>query len=519
MTFQGSSYVELDPFRQTRSGSAFSPWHSRVGTPLHIPGFCLATQVEKAFVRYEELFHERPSTASTPLDPDDLPLESPDEDTDKSPERHAPKAAVILTSATTSGSSRGPPQSHLSPIIPISKYHKKQHSKAGRQRKRAAARQVDASKNPKISHGVKKSVQQRILDAFKDASTRLGSALQLGEHIHTDFSLAFEDVSVARTAFIALDQDDEFDPLEHSVETLIAEHGYSEIDWDGKEFIPILSADEHVLSSLVGRPDDENWDKEVNVAISDLFEEFRGVYHLQAKEKVHRRAGAGSSFPAVSVGISYGGGQQRVGNLAHSPHNRAALSALLRSTPLLRIANFADFALRMTAPDLHDFYADTLEEVCKGNPSLSPNFPNNAFAGATLNLGPRTATCIHTDHYNHPGGMCAITALGNYDYKVRGQLVLKKLKLIIRFPPGSTILIPSALVPHGNIPVAQHERRYSFTQYFAGGIFRWVECGHQTQHSFLSSGGQFKRTGKRRWEESVNRLSTWTQLKEHWGLY
>jgi len=46
---------------------------------------------------------------------------------------------------------------------------------------------------------------------------------------------------------------------------------------------------------------------------------------------------------------------------------------------------------------------------------------------------------------------------------------------MIEFPPGATILIPSAIVTHFNMPVEENETRHSFTQYAAGGLFRWVD--------------------------------------------
>lgn len=39
------------------------------------------------------------------------------------------------------------------------------------------------------------------------------------------------------------------------------------------------------------------------------------------------------------------------------------------------------------------------------------------------------------------------------------------------------ILIPSATLAHSNLPVSEGESRASFTQYCAGGIFRWVDNG------------------------------------------
>ena len=80
--------------------------------------------------------------------------------------------------------------------------------------------------------------------------------------------------------------------------------------------------------------------------------------------------------------------------------------------------------------------------------------------------------------------MCAVTAFGDFNPENGGHLILWECGLVIEFPPGSTILLPSAIISHSNIKIAQNERRYSFTQYTAGGIFRWVENGFQKADVF-----------------------------------
>lgn len=65
-------------------------------------------------------------------------------------------------------------------------------------------------------------------------------------------------------------------------------------------------------------------------------------------------------------------------------------------------------------------------------------------------------------------------------------MVLWDCHLVIEFPPGSTVLIPSAAILHSNtlIDVSAGEKRFSFTQYTAGGIFRWVDQGFQKKELF-----------------------------------
>ena len=59
--------------------------------------------------------------------------------------------------------------------------------------------------------------------------------------------------------------------------------------------------------------------------------------------------------------------------------------------------------------------------------------------------------------------------------------------LVIEFPPGSTILLPSAILAHSNVVISSNERHYSFTQYTAGALFRWVEWGFLKTEDFYAS--------------------------------
>jgi hypothetical protein len=96
--------------------------------------------------------------------------------------------------------------------------------------------------------------------------------------------------------------------------------------------------------------------------------------------------------------------------------------------------------------------------------------------------------------------------------------VLWDLQLVIEFPPGSTILIPSAVLHHSNIPIQKGEERYSFTQYTAGGLFRWVDHGFQKEgdyHSSLSKEEAIEEEGamRRRWTMGLGLFSTLDELK------
>ena len=136
-------------------------------------------------------------------------------------------------------------------------------------------------------------------------------------------------------------------------------------------------------------------------------------------------------------------------------------------------------------PKLYDYYVDCLGKLHAQNPTLHRLFPGSVFAAASYNFGPRTVCFKHKDFANLPFGLCAVTAFGDFDPKEGGHLILWECKL--EFPPGSTILLPLAVIAHSNVPIQRGEKRYSFAQYTAGGLFRWVEQGFQPSAAFYAS--------------------------------
>jgi hypothetical protein len=73
--------------------------------------------------------------------------------------------------------------------------------------------------------------------------------------------------------------------------------------------------------------------------------------------------------------------------------------------------------------------------------------------------------------------MCLITSISDHDPTKGGHMILWELGIVIEFPHGATIAIPSTVITHSNLPIAKHEHRVSFTQYAAGALIRWVDSG------------------------------------------
>ncbi|KAJ7903758.1 hypothetical protein B0H14DRAFT_2328860, partial [Mycena olivaceomarginata] len=152
----------------------------------------------------------------------------------------------------------------------------------------------------------------------------------------------------------------------------------------------------------------------------------------------------------------------------------------------------------------------SLPHLC---PTLNWPFVGSVFAACTFNFGPRAVTCAHLDFGNLAWGWCAIMSLGWFDADRGGHLILWDLKLIICFPPGSTILMPSAIIQHSNIPVQPHEKHFSFVQYTAGRLFRWIRNGYMTDEDFLKNSTMVEKVSREkaaeiRWEERVQMFSS-----------
>ncbi|KAJ7697296.1 hypothetical protein B0H16DRAFT_1484810 [Mycena metata] len=72
-----------------------------------------------------------------------------------------------------------------------------------------------------------------------------------------------------------------------------------------------------------------------------------------------------------------------------------------------------------------------------------------------------------------------LTALGNYKPRHGGHVIFWDLGLVVCFPPGSSILIPTGLIRYSFVRVRPGERRYSLLQWAGAGIARWfLNNGH-----------------------------------------
>lgn len=118
-------------------------------------------------------------------------------------------------------------------------------------------------------------------------------------------------------------------------------------------------------------------------------------------------------------------------------------------------------------------------------PGSSPPFPDGVFAAHSANVGRAAYAYMHEDFLNLAFGICAIQALGKFDHTKGGHLYFSQLGFATQFPAGCTILLPSAAITHGNVPISVKDGEYraSLVHYTPAGLFRYVDYNFRTKTS------------------------------------
>ncbi|KAJ6599944.1 hypothetical protein DFH09DRAFT_1303296 [Mycena vulgaris] len=281
--------------------------------------------------------------------------------------------------------------------------------------------------------------------------------------------------------------------------------GFRLVPWNGVDSRPIIDAKGRIIVVLAGQPHDPKYRNAAEAVFTTLVEEAASARFPPEISK-HRRG----PFPALNVGLAYSKGQRvpsRMGGGAYG----ALLQRLLGDPNIRRMAVYASAAFGLWVPK-HD------DALHRHLPHLGRNFEKSVFSCAAFNFGPNVWTFKHRDVLNVPFGWCAVQALGRFDPTKGGHLVLWDLKLVIEFPPGATILLPSATIAHSNIPVQAGDRRASFTQYTPGGLIRYIDNGFRTEGDLESEDPaeyeRLRRQKETRWEMGIGLFSTVKELLE-----
>ncbi|RDB20133.1 hypothetical protein Hypma_012874 [Hypsizygus marmoreus] len=294
-----------------------------------------------------------------------------------------------------------------------------------------------------------------------------------------------------------------------AVNELIAE-GFRYLNCPASESRPLLDDNGTVLAALVGQPPDPSFRRAARRAFETLMREGQAAGFR--REEMSSRRG---QFAALNVGVTYGNRTTQPVTLNDHEH-ADMVSRLLADADFQRLASFASAGFQLWAPNVYRYYKDHLDPLWARMPELRRNFPRSIFPSAAFNFGPNVWTYRHRDSLNCPFGWCAIQALGDFDPTRGGHLILWELRLVIEFPPGSLVLIPSATISHSNVPVQGGDTRASFTQYCAGGLFRYVDNGFRTEKEFekedVAGFRQMCKLKETRWTMGLGLLSKFDDI-------
>ncbi|KAK1221825.1 hypothetical protein PQX77_015360 [Marasmius sp. AFHP31] len=286
---------------------------------------------------------------------------------------------------------------------------------------------------------------------------------------------------------------------------------FTYVAWNGKASVPIVDKDGRVLVTLLGCLSDTSYEEATKRAASMVLQR-REEVDWKAHKVSHER---GEGFPTLAYGISYGKGQPEPMRLGGPQYG--VMEELVADTDIRRVAAFQSAGYALWYPRNYAEFLRRKRELRDKQPQLKPNFWSSIYSCISINFGPQACTHIHLDSKNVPDACCAITAGGTFDATQGGHLILWDLGLVVEFPSGSTILLPSALLKHSNVPVRGGETRISMTQYTAGGIHRWLEYGGRTEDALKNADCQeFKRQmsmRNNRWKAALARFCTIDELK------
>ncbi|KAJ7796443.1 hypothetical protein B0H14DRAFT_3494845 [Mycena olivaceomarginata] len=245
--------------------------------------------------------------------------------------------------------------------------------------------------------------------------------------------------------------------------------GFQYIPYSGPTSRPIVDTAQKVCAVFGGMPDDPNFMRDVHDPAVAAMEAALRDCCVSEEHCSHRRG----NFPQLTEGDSMGGGQKRPGALVNGVENTRILNHLTALPAFIRLAGFATGVFANWAPRLFDFYVIYMTLLYARYTHLCRPFKNGIFSACTFNLGPRTCALGHRDFANLAFG-CAPSPPSGISITRRAAI-------------SSYGTASSAAIYHSNIPIGRKEHRYSFTQYTAGGLFRWVEHDFKTEEEYFVS--------------------------------
>ncbi|KAK7027688.1 hypothetical protein R3P38DRAFT_2421317, partial [Favolaschia claudopus] len=115
-----------------------------------------------------------------------------------------------------------------------------------------------------------------------------------------------------------------------------------------------------------------------------------------------------------------------------------------------------------------------------------------------------------------PAVWCILTAAGDYNPDLGGQLILWDVGRVVRFPAGTCALIPAALVRFSFVKVRPDERQHTILQWAGVGIRRYFENGSREDGEFAmeASADEYRAREKKRRAMHADALRTFPLVKD-----
>ncbi|KAJ7639832.1 hypothetical protein DFH06DRAFT_910643, partial [Mycena polygramma] len=189
---------------------------------------------------------------------------------------------------------------------------------------------------------------------------------------------------------------------------------------------------------------------------------------------VARQVGPGD-FISIASGIAYGryGQREAVNTGPGNLGDALVVNALERHEAIRRLSEFGNDLFAVFAPRTFQIASSETDRLFGSTPSLIRGSVG-PWTACTFDLGPQTVTrslcgpsIVRKLRYifqHAPWCWISVTALGDFDPDLGRHLILWDLARVLRFPPGTTVLLPGVL-RYSIAKIQAGETRYSFTQY------------------------------------------------------
>ncbi|KAJ7107311.1 hypothetical protein C8R43DRAFT_1140287 [Mycena crocata] len=256
----------------------------------------------------------------------------------------------------------------------------------------------------------------------------------------------------------------------HEVRGPSSSYGLRYMDWYGRAAMPLVQKDGTVVGVLGGRPRGTHFNTEV-VRATKILDEVVPQVRLSRDEE---RRGCTHSLTG-GIGLVHSD-EPVAAPAGKSVVLDALVFAWLFSEPAIRkVAGYATCLFKFWAVNVHAFFDRALDRYEEYYDGSKRPLETGAFSAATFQLGSNPIWPVLD--YDLAWGWCALIAFGNYNPHKGGHIILWDLNLLVRFPPGATILIPRALVRYSFVGVAAHETRHCLIQFTPQPVFSFAANG------------------------------------------